>query len=153
MRRLPGAVLPLLAVLWLILLIVAPLAVQRDVAALPALAVYQASSALCHQRAERSFRVAGMQMPVCGRCIGLYAAGAAGAVAAWFLGSRRTTPAPSTIRTVLVAAAVPMLLSVGLEWAGVIAGSNSSRFLSALPLGAAAGWLLEHVATDLPQWA
>ena len=40
-----------------------------------------------------------------------------------------------------------MILSVGLEWAGAIDGSNIGRFASALPLGAAAGWLLQRVAT------
>ncbi len=148
MRSLPAAVLPVAALLWLTGLIVAPLAVRSEIGAVPALGVYQASSVLCHQRAERSFRIAGIQMPVCGRCFGLYASGAAGAVVAWLLRRRRRVPAAMTIRAVLVTAAVPLLLSVGLEWIGALDGSNIGRFASALPLGAAAGWLLQRVAAE-----
>ena len=36
------------------------------------------SSRICHQRPERSFAIAGIQMPVCARCSGLYVSGALG---------------------------------------------------------------------------
>ena len=41
-----------------------------------------AAGRVCHQRPERSFHVAGVQLPVCARCTGLYVSGAAGALAA-----------------------------------------------------------------------
>jgi uncharacterized membrane protein len=148
MRPLPFWLLPLGALLWLGALMLAPLGLHRTAGALPALATYQASSLLCHQRPERSFRIADVQMPVCGRCFGLYASGAIGALGAWILRTRRAAPAASTTKVVLAAAAIPIALSVGLEWLGVIEGSNVSRFLSAFPLGAAAGWLLQRVATE-----
>ena len=147
----PASLLPVAGVLWLMILTTAPLALHNETTALPAVAVYRASSLLCHQRADRSFRIANVQMPVCGRCFGLYASGAIGALAAWVLGRRRSAPGTLTVRIVLIAAALPMLLSVGLEWTGFIRGSNVSRFLSALPLGAAAGWLLQQVAVTQPE--
>jgi uncharacterized membrane protein len=92
-------------------------------------------------------------MPVCARCLGLYAAGALGALTLVAVRRRQRVALPTTrVRAALAAAAVPLLLSVGLEWIGAIEGSNVSRFLSALPLGAAAGWLLQQlVATDEPR--
>lgn len=87
-------------------------------------------------------------MPVCGRCFGLYVSGALGALGAWVLRARRAAPAATVTRAVLIVAALPVLLSVGLEWLGVIHASNVSRFLSALPLGGAAGWLLQQIAAE-----
>jgi len=144
MRTLPVAALPAAASLWLLLLVLAPVALSRGVAPLGTLAVYGSGSILCHQQPERSFEVAGVQMPVCGRCFGLYLAGAAGALAAFASGRRRRTAGVQAVRIALAVAAAPILLSVGLEWTGVVAGSNASRFASALPLGAAGGWLLQQ---------
>ncbi|MYD87664.1 MAG: DUF2085 domain-containing protein [Acidobacteria bacterium] len=50
-------------------------------------AVYLVASAVCHQRADRSFHPWGVQLPVCGRCAGLYAGALLGICAAGF--SRR----------------------------------------------------------------
>lgn len=148
--RLPTAALPAGAWLWLTLLVAAPLALSQGSMPVATLAMYRSASLLCHQKAERSFAVADAQMPVCARCLGLYAAGALGALA--HLAARRpqrSAPPTARVRVVLAAAALPMLLSVGLEWMGAIEGSNISRFLSALPLGVAAGWLLQQlVASD-----
>jgi uncharacterized membrane protein len=146
MRPFPASFLPIAGALWLMILTTAPLALHNEATALPAVAVYRASSILCHQRAERSFRIANIQMPVCGRCVGLYLSGAIGAFGAWAL-RRRAAPSALVVRLVLMAAAAPILISVGLEWTGFIGGSNISRFLSALPLGAAVGWLLQQVVT------
>jgi hypothetical protein len=66
--------------------------------------------------------------------------GAAGALAAW-VGSRRRVAVPSRTRAVLVTAAIPTVVTVGLEMLGVAHPSNAARALSALPLGLAAGWV------------
>lgn len=95
------------------------------------------SSRICHQRPERSFQVAGVQMPVCGRCFGLYVSGALGAVLAW--GRRRI--APDRTRLVLAMAAMPTAITWSSEAAGLSAFSNVSRAMAALPLGAVAGWV------------
>jgi uncharacterized membrane protein len=42
----------------------------------------------CHQRAERSFAVAGVALPACARCTGVHLSAFAGALAAWALGRR-----------------------------------------------------------------
>ena len=86
-------------------------------------------------------------MPVCGRCFGLYAAGAIGALGAWVVG-RRTASNTLTRAIVLAIAALPIGLSVGLEMLGLVEGTNVIRFASALPIGAVAGWLMEQVLLD-----
>lgn len=144
MRTLPAGVLPAAAWVWVLLLLTAPIALSRGAVPLGTIAIYTGASILCHQKPERSFTVAKAQMPVCGRCFGLYLAGAMGALAALGLRRRRGAPSVTVVRLALAVAAVPMLLSVGLEWVGAIQGSNESRFLSALPLGLLAGWLLER---------
>ena len=47
---------------------------------------YAAGSIVCHQIPERSFHIAGVQLPVCARCTGLYAGALAGV--AWLAWSR-----------------------------------------------------------------
>jgi len=150
MRAFPAWLLPAAGCVWVATLVAAPVALQRGVVPLAAVGVYQGASILCHQRPERSFRIDGVQLPVCGRCLGLYAAAAAGAVASLFLRGRGAIPRPSLVRIVLAVAALPIVLSVGLEWMGAIQGSNLGRFASAVPLGAIAGWLLQRVAAGSP---
>lgn len=128
------------ALLWVLLLVAAPLARARGgPASTAAHAVYLGARPICHQRPERSFHLAGVALPGCARCSGLYLAGAVAALAAW--GGRRPPSVPRRSRLVLAAASLPMALSVGTEMAGLAAGSNAGRMLSALPLGAAAGWI------------
>lgn len=131
------------AVLWSAALLLAPLGLdgRHPHLATASAFVYQGAGLICHQRSERSFHVAGVQQPVCARCAGLYFSGAVGAVAAW-IGLRRRPRAPRRARDVLLAAAIPTALTVGLEFAGLAHPSNAVRAISGLPLGAAAGWLL-----------
>jgi uncharacterized membrane protein len=147
MRTLPARALPAVACGWVVLLLTAPIALSRGAVPIGTFGIYRSASLLCHQKTERSFAVGAAQMPVCARCFGLYLAGAAGALAA-FVRRRRIGPGGRLVRFALAAAAVPMLLSVGLEWFGVIAGSNASRFMSALPLGLTAGWVLQRTLDE-----
>jgi uncharacterized membrane protein len=101
--------------------------------------------AICHQRPERSFFVSGAQLPVCARCLGLYI-GAAVAVPIGLIITTRV--APRRARQVLAAAAVPTALTWSLEFVGVAASSNIVRFVSALPLGCAAAWLVLSAIAD-----
>jgi uncharacterized membrane protein len=130
------------AVAWTATLFVAPLALAgRHPRLLPAaVLLYDGAGRICHQRSHRSFQLAGVQQPVCARCTGLYVSGAAGALAAW-AGWRRRIPAPRGTRALLAAAAVPTVLIVGVELLGLAHPSNAIRALSAVPLGAAAGWV------------
>jgi uncharacterized membrane protein len=130
-----AAVLTALAVTWAILVGIAPVLAQ-DRAPWVAALVYHVGSLICHQRPERSFHIAGLQMPVCARCFGLYAAGAAGLLLAWGLREKWSS---NTARVGLALSALPIALSVGLEWAGAIETTNLFRVASGLPLGLTAG--------------
>src|SRR5262245_32312506 len=67
----------------------APIAAQgTGASAVAASLIYLAGSVVCHQRPERSFHLAAVQLPVCARCTGLYLGGAAG-VLGWLWWRRR----------------------------------------------------------------
>ena len=117
------------AVGWLTLLAVAPLLPPAIAAAL-----YAIGSQICHQRADRSFHLLGAQLPVCARCLGIYAGAAVGSVAA--LGARpRARFAKVPLRPLLIAGAIPTAVTVAAEWSGMWAGSNEWRAAAGLPLG------------------
>jgi uncharacterized membrane protein len=138
-KRLAGY-LTAASVLWAVTIVAAPYAIasRRPSLVAAAVLVYEGAGFICHQRPERSFHLSGVQLPVCGRCFGLYISGAVGAVAAW-LTSRRSMSSRS--RTALAVAAIPTALTVSLEFAGVIHPGNLVRAVSALPLGAVAAWI------------
>ena len=137
MHQRAALALTIAASLWTLTLVAAPVALTTTAFGVPAATVYAASSRICHQRAERSFHLGGVQLPVCGRCFGLYLSGALGALAAW--ASRRR--AGDGTRVALVVAAMPTAVTWSTEVAGLATFSNLTRALAALPLGAAAGWV------------
>jgi uncharacterized membrane protein len=94
-------------------------------------------SFVCHQRDDRSFHLAGARLAVCGRCTGLYVAGALGSLIAW-AGSAHV---PANTRMLILVAALPTALTLAIEWIGLANPGNAARALAAAPLGAAAGWL------------
>ena len=118
---------------WIALLVAAPM--------LPAWAgavVYGVGSLICHQIPERSFYLAGFQLPVCTRCLGIYTGAAAGA--AFVLMRSRSADnlflaASATIRWLALVAAVPTLVTVALEAAGMWYPSNLTRALAGFALG------------------
>jgi uncharacterized membrane protein len=128
------------ALLWVAAILAAPYAIASHNAALVGIAtlIYQGAGLICHQRPERSFHLEGVQLPVCGRCLGLYVSGAIGALAAWFVSGR---VAPRGTRFAIFAAAVPTAVTVSLEFLGLIHPGNVLRAVSALPLGATAAWI------------
>jgi uncharacterized membrane protein len=129
------------AVAWVAIVVAAPLALAHGSTLFPAL-VYEAAGLVCHQRPERSFHLAGIQLPVCARCFGLYASGAAGALAACLSGAAVSAGMPAGGRALTLGlAALPTAATVALEWAGLLHPGGQVRALAALPLGAAAGWL------------
>ena len=141
MQRGLAAALTAGALLWAGTLLLAPFALQRGAGVSMASAlIYQGASLICHQKPERSFHLAGIQLPVCARCTGLYLSGAAGAIVAWS-GWRRRPAMPRATRTALALAALPTALTFALEFAGLAHPSNVVRAVAALPLGAAAGWI------------
>lgn len=140
LRPLP-AVLTVGAVLWVATLVAAPYALTSGNPRLVSAAatVYSAAGLICHQRAARSFDLAGVQLPVCGRCTGLYVSGAFAAVLAWIVSRRPRVPVNT--RSLLLIASIPTALTVALEWSGVLDPSTLGRALAALPLGASAAWI------------
>ena len=106
---------------------------------------------VCHQRPERSFFWATHQLPVCARCTGLYLSACLGVLGwvglKWSARWRQRSIDPRTARLLLIAAALPTAISLASGSLGVWDGSNITRALLALPLGAAAGVIVAAVAT------
>jgi uncharacterized membrane protein len=107
--------------------------------------VYLVGSKICHQIAERSFHTNGVQWPVCARCAGLYLAAPIGAVVA-IAARRRSRMWAAAAWPIFIVAAVPTLVTLGIEWPGLGAPSNLTRALAALPLGAAIAFLIVRAA-------
>lgn len=146
-------ILPLLALLALAVNGAIAAAATTRVPAVSA-AIYAGSALVCHQRPERSFHVDGVQLPVCARCLGLYAGGALGilglALTASSRGSRARLAGPShlhAIRTLLLVVAAPTALTVATAWTGLWDPGNLTRALLAVPLGAVGGMLVAATAS------
>ena len=113
--------------------------------------VFAVGGVICHQRPERSFFVDGHQFPVCARCTGLYLSAAVGLLG-WiaFKIAFRWRPVafdPRLAIRVITIAALPTAVSVATGVLGVWDGSNITRALLAIPLGAGAGAIVAAVAT------
>jgi uncharacterized membrane protein len=139
---LPALVLLILMIVWGGAVLAAPwlaAAPRGSLRVAMASGVYLAGGVVCHQRAERSFHAFGAQLPVCGRCQGVYAGAASAAALAIALGAvgrpgRRTTLATRSFMTI---AALPTALSWTLEHLGWADGTPAIRAVLAVPLGVA----------------
>lgn len=136
------SLLAIAAFAWLALLVAAPV-LPAGVAA----ALYAIGSQICHQRPDRSFHVMDAQLPVCARCIGIYAGAAVGtavAIAARSCGMLAHLPS----RMLLIAGAVPTVVTIAAEWSGAWGGSNGVRAAAGMPLGCVAALVVaQGVAT------
>ena len=133
----------LAACAWLALLMFAPLL------PLPLAGVaYLAGSLICHQLPERSFHIGAAQLPVCARCLGIYLGLG---VLLMFRVLRSNAPGSTVLgsRVVLLAGAVPTVMTVALEWLGIWEPSNPVRALSGVPLGAAIAFVVVDAAAKL----
>ena len=129
------AVLATLGVGWLTVLVTAP-ALPVAVGAM----VHLFASFVCHQLSERSFHISGQPLPVCARCLGIYAGAAAVAClgcVAWFRAPLARWPA-ARFRRLAVVAALPTVVTVIAEWSSVWPTSNVTRAVAGLVLGAGA---------------
>ena len=140
-----GRSLALAAVLWPLALGSAVWARQGSAEPAWSRVLYAAASTVCHQRPDRSFFTHGVKWPVCGRCSGLYLAAPIGALAA--LSGRRAKRSPIPAR-LLVLAAGPTLLTVGIEWFHLLPMTSLVRALAAVPLGAAIAFAIVRVTTE-----
>jgi uncharacterized membrane protein len=92
-----------------------------------------AFAAACHRLPERSLALAGVMMPVCSRCAGIFAGVAIGALAALpALASRAW-------RWAITAAAAPMLVDVITQDLGVHPLSHPARIATGAVFGYALG--------------
>lgn len=146
-RRLVLGLAAGLSLAWLLLLVAAPVLAPASEGL--AAVVYAIGSLICHQRPERSFHLGGHQLPVCARCLGLYAGGAAG-LGVWWVRTRRQIDgwSPRRALRVLLVAAVPTAATVATAWLGLGDPANTWRALLALPLGGAAGLIAAAALTD-----
>jgi hypothetical protein len=146
---------------WPIAVLLAPMGAARPQSSAIgypfALVMYAAGRVLCHQRAERSFHLLGIQLPVCARCLGIYAGAA--------LMSMLTAVRPEcsaalhaspphrsmageghrSLRTVLLISALPTAATLAAEWATGHTPGNWTRAVSGVPLGAAVAWIVSGV--------
>ncbi len=152
--RVPPSVLALACAAWLALIGASPYLVVRSrpetlwwrVGGI----VYFAGHFLCHQRADRSFHAWGIQLPVCGRCVGLYAGAVLGAVVAAFASRRAAPPGEAGVwRSRLIAGALPTGVSLALELAGLWTQTPAVRSVAAVPLGLVVAWLVGRHAADV----
>jgi uncharacterized membrane protein len=145
-----ASLLPALAVAWAGLILAAPWLGSAghggQGAAWLSASAYWLGSLVCHQRPERSFHLAGAQLPVCARCTGLYVSGAAGVMLAWWCRRPRRVISFSAWQTPLVLAALPTLLTIVIEWWWPASSSPLARAIAAVPAGVVAGLLLAEFA-------
>jgi uncharacterized membrane protein len=131
------------ATTWVALLVVAPYVPGYAGAVL-----YGTGSLICHQISERSFHVAGFQLPVCARCLGLYAGAAIGVIGRLW----RRIPVlerSRTARAAAVVAALPTAVTWTLEAIGIWSPSNATRAIAGLPLGAVVGLVVAGAVATL----
>jgi uncharacterized membrane protein len=144
------------AAAWVLLVLAAPMVA----AGAPASALTYALGALiCHQRPERSFHLAGAQLPVCARCFGLYVGAVCGAIAGLLIAGRKPCATSQSdwrrnhagLRILLLAAAVPTAFTWIVEAAGISPFGNAVRFGAALPLGVAVALTVNYVGCAQPR--
>jgi uncharacterized membrane protein len=126
----------ILALGWVAAIVATPM-----LPAAPAALLYLVGSRICHQIAERSFHLADAQLPVCARCLGLYAGFAVGVLFA-----------PSSVRrvrTILAIGALPTLVTLLAEWSGLWQTSNVVRAVAGAPLGLAVAFVVVAACAGL----
>ena len=136
-------------VAWMLMLVMVPYLLAHETGGRVVLkasaGAYLAGSAICHQRPDRSFRLWGVQMPVCARCAGLYLGAAVGALLAGVprRGGRATAHTVSrAIRMMVLGAAVPTAATWLGEAVGWLPFADGVRAAAAVPLGAAVAWVV-----------
>jgi uncharacterized membrane protein len=132
------------ATVWVGLLVVAPYLPGYAGAAL-----YGTGSLICHQIAERSFHVAGFQLPVCARCLGLYAGVWLGVIGRLWHGGLPSLDSPRAARTFAALAAVPTAVTWTFEAIGIWTPSNVTRAVAGLPLGVVVGLVVAGTVATL----
>ena len=153
----------LITVLWPVALLAAPVLAARNAPGAPVVfastLAYVVGGVVCHQLPDRSFSLAGVQLPVCARCTALYVAAPFGLLAGLLVGARRrpgaTRPGPGwwpRMQLALFIAAVPTVMTVGVELTGLAHPSDMLRAVASAPLGVAVAGLVGLVLRGETVW-
>ena len=162
------------SVTWFVALPLATFASSRPYPPTPvyllSFGTYLVGSLLCHQRPERSFFLWGSQMPVCARCMGIYAGAALAALALPFVArlkpsrlrsrasfgetgqsadsaeAARGGGALRSARMLLIVSIVPAAATLVYEWTTGDMPANWIRALSGLPIGVVVAWIVQSAA-------
>ena len=136
-----GAAFTAVTLGWLLLVLLTPVALARDVGGravtLVSAGAYLLGGVVCHQRPDRSFHPEGVQMPVCARCAGLYLGAGLGVLAAAGFRRRGVGAAGRSGRRRTGGAPLPPALVDG-EGSGSGAGPAAPAWLRWAVLAAAA---------------
>ena len=135
------------AVTWFALVTLAPV-----LPTVLAAVVYAAGGIVCHQMPDRSFHWHGAQLAVCARCTGIYLGACSAVVLAPIPPASYAGVAGSRARMtwLLAAAALPMVLSVAVEWAGLWQPSAIMRAGTGVLLGIAGAIVVAAALTARP---
>ncbi|MEJ7714152.1 MAG: DUF2085 domain-containing protein [Pyrinomonadaceae bacterium] len=126
----------MMLLLLLVLVALAPVLLSRH-QTFQAAFIYRPLSYICHQIPERSFQLVGHPLPICARCLGLYAGFFVGALILPFLrpfSTKRALAVPA--RHWFILALIPTAFDFGLDVLGWRQNTHASRVLTGLLLGA-----------------
>ncbi len=137
--RLTWSAVTILALLWVILIISAPIAKSVGTDAFSN-SVYTFFSYLCHQISWRSYHVVDYPMAVCARCFGFYGGFLVGLVIYPLFRSINNTEPFS--RFWLFLAMIPMGVDWSLEYFDIWNNTHFSRLISGAILGAACAFFI-----------
>jgi uncharacterized membrane protein len=97
---------------------------------------------MCHGKIERCLELFGTPMPICARCVGIYAGMLLGILAFWAVPLLRE----KVMRGIAFAAAVPLALDGFTQLLGLRESTNELRIATGLVAGLAFGlWILSAV--------
>jgi uncharacterized membrane protein len=97
---------------------------------------------MCHGRVERSLELFGVPMPICARCVGIYAGLLAGLAAFWLIPLLQER----MMRFIAFAAIVPLGVDGLTQLAGLRESTNPLRLATGIAAGLAFGlWVLAAV--------
>ena len=129
------------ALLWMGLIMCAPVVAAAGGHEALAFVLYRGLSGVCHQLPERAFWIAGHPLAVCARCTGIYA-GFALAALLYPLVARRLPAHAAPRREWLILALAPTVIDFTLGITGLWANTHLSRSLTGAWLGA---WVAFYV--------
>lgn len=143
------------AMIWLSALVVGAFIASRpeagSVGYLISAVIYEVGSVICHQRPDRSFHVWSAQLPVCARCLGIYAGAAMTAMAAAITPFRTDRDsAPGRAMRAVLLAALPTALTLAYEWTTGVTPGNWTRAVAGFLLGATIAWVTSVASTPRP---